>query len=151
MTALLIANWKLVLIGLVLAAVGGYIWHCESVKSSWEEAKAIANRQNAENAKQALRDIKNKERSDENYQRNISRLAADIKRLRNASASNLPSVAPGSPSADRACFDRAEFTEALRRYRDSVARGRAELRELIGEGAKAVEGLDAAKAWAADR
>lgn len=151
MIGLLIGNWKLILIGIVAVAVGAYIWHCESVKEDWAKAKAIGRQQEAENARQALRDLTRKERSDENYERNIARLNNDVARLRNTSTSNLPTAAPGSASAERVTLDRAELGTALRSYREEVARGREEIRGLIGEGAKAVEGLDEAKRWAKDR
>src|SRR5687768_1846099 len=70
-----------IIVGVAALAAGGYIWHCERTKNLWAEAQAIAQRQNAENAKQAHRDLLNKERSDENYQRNLARLRADVKRL----------------------------------------------------------------------
>ena len=140
----LLANWRLVGMAAVLLFVGGYVLHCERVKSNWAEAKAIAHRQDAENAKQALRDLKNKERSDENYQRNITRLAADVKRLRDARPSLLPAPAPGATDPERICFDRTDLSSALLRYREGVL-------GVLTEGAKAVEGLDEVKAWARQR
>ena len=145
---ILLANWRLVALGLIVAAVGGYIWSCERAKDTLAAQKAIAEQQARENAKQALRDLKNKERADENYERRISRLNTDIGRLRNASASNLPTVSPGPSGTPTVTFDRAELNAALRSYRDEVARGRAEIRGIAGEGAAAVEGLDTAKEWA---
>ena len=127
--------------GVVVLAAGGYILHCEHTKNKWAEAKAIAARQDAENAKQAMRDHHAKERSDENYQRNMARLAADVKRLRNASPSLVPAAPAGSPDPDRICFSRPDLAAALRGYRDGVV-------QLLGEGAAAVEGLDEAKVWA---
>lgn len=138
---LLLANWRLVALGLILAAVGGYVWSCERAKDKLAASVAIAEQQARENAKQALRDLKAKERADENYERRISRLNADIGRLRNASADLLPPTSASSPSDERACFDRADLNRAL----SDFARGAA---DLVGEGQKAVEGLDTAKEWA---
>ena len=140
---ILLANWRLVALGLIVAAVGGYIWSCERAKDTLAAQKAIAEQQARENAKQALRDLKNKERADENYERRISRLNADLGRLRDASSGLVPSAAPGSPSDERACFDRADLNRAL----SDFARGAA---DIAGEGQKAVEGLDTAKEWARD-
>lgn len=144
MIALLLANWKLILIGLVVAAVGGYVLHCERAKTGLAASVAIAEQQQRENAKTALREQANKERSDENYARNISRLNSDLVRLRNARPGVLPAAAPGAANPDRACFDRTELSAALRNYREGVL-------GLVGEGATAVEGLDESKAWAKDR
>jgi hypothetical protein len=130
--------------GVVVLAAGGYVLHCEHVKKNWAEAAAIAQRQTAENAKQVLRDVKSKERSDENYTRNIARLRADVKRLRDSSASILPAAPASAPDPDRICFARPELDAALRAYRAGVL-------GLLEEGAAAVGGLDEAKAWARGR
>lgn len=137
--------------GLVVVAAAAYAIHCESAKAALAETAALGRAQDEANAKKSLRDMKAKERSDENHQRNLSRLAADVKRLRDDRPSLLPTASTAPAGAVRACYDRAEFDSALREYRDEVARGRAETRELIGEGAKAIEGLDTAKVWAAGR
>ena len=142
--ALLTGNWRLIGIGLLVLAVGGYVVHCEHAKAELAKAKAIAEQQLRENAKQALRDQKAKERSDENYRRNIARLSADLKRLRDSRASLLPPAPAGTSRPDLACFDRAELDAALRKYRAGVL-------DLVGEGAAAVDGLDEAKAWAKER
>jgi curved DNA-binding protein CbpA len=135
-------------LGIVTVAAGLYVAHCEHVKSERDKADAVASLQERQNALQALRDLKAKERADEDYERRISRLRADVKRLRESSASQLPSSAPGPSGAPTATFDRSELDAALRSYRDEVARGRAEIRGIVGEGAEAVEGLDTAKIWA---
>ena len=140
----LLANWRIIGMALLLAAVGGYIAHCEYMKRELAKAAAIAKAQQQENAKQALRDLKAKERSDENYQRNIARLRADLRRLRDARPSLLPAAPASSSRPDLACFDRGELDAAIRGYREGVL-------GLVGEGATAVEGLDEAKAWARER
>lgn len=140
----LLANWKLIAIGLLAAAVGMYVWHCERAKDKLAQSIAIAEQQAVENAKQAMRDLKNKERADENYQRNITRLRADVKRLRNASASLVPPAPAGSPSPERACFDRADLDAAIRGYREGIL-------GLLEEGGAAIEGLDEARRWAGSR
>lgn len=137
----LLANWKLIAFGAVALAVGGYVWYCERSKDQLAASKAIAEQQAIQNAKQAYRDLKNKERADENYERRINRLRADVKRLRDSSASLLPPAPSGSPSPERACFDRTQLDAALRKFAGGAS-------ELVGEGAAAVEGLDVAKEWA---
>lgn len=130
----------LVIYAAVAAIVGGYIWHCERTKSNWKEAQAIAQRQIAENAKQALRDLKNKERSDENYQRNIARVAADVRRLRDSRPRFVPAGGASPGGAAAACYDREQLNSALQRFREGIV-------GLVGEGAAAVEGLNEAKGW----
>lgn len=140
----LLGNWKLIAVGLLAVTVGMYVWHCERAKNKLAASIALAEQQAVENAKQALRDLKNKERVDENYIRNVTRLRADVKRLRNASASLVPPAPAGSPSPERACFDRADLTAAIRSYREGVL-------GLLEEGGAAVEGLDEARRWAGGR
>lgn len=130
--------------GLIALAVGGYVLHCEHVKRELASAKAVAEQQVRENAKQALHDLKSKERSDENYKRNIARLSADLKRLRSDRASLVPAAPASTARPDLACFDRAELDAALRSYREGVI-------GLVGEGAAAIDGLDEAKAWVHSR
>jgi hypothetical protein len=130
--------------GLIALGVGGYVLHCEHVKKVQAQSVAIAQEQARENAKKALADVKAKERSDENYRRNISRLSADLKRLRDSRPSIVPAAPAGAPRPELACFDRAELVTALRTYREGVI-------GLLGEGAAAVEGLDEARVWAAGR
>jgi hypothetical protein len=130
--------------GLIAAVVGGYVLHCEHVKKVQAQSVAVAHEQASENAKKALADVKAKERSDENYRRNISRLDADLKRLRNARPSVVPAAPADTSHPELACFDRAQLASALRAYREGVI-------GLLGEGAAAVEGLDESKAWAQSR
>lgn len=140
---LLFANWRLIAIGLAIAAVLGYVYHCRSVSKQLAQSIAAAEEQARANAKQVLRDLKNKERSDENYARNIARLDADLARLRR-SPGVLPAAGSSPGSAERACFDRPQLDAALQRFVAGVT-------DLVGEGAKAIEGLDEAKQWAQER
>jgi hypothetical protein len=137
-----IPDWRLIVLAAVVLVAGGYIWHCENVKGELATSVALAKQQAVENAKQALRDMKKKERSDEDHDRRMARLRVDIKRLRDASASILPPAAPGAADPSRITFDRAELDAALRKYRQGVL-------GIVEEGGAAVEGLDTAKVWAA--
>jgi hypothetical protein len=128
----------LILYGLIVLAVGGYVWHCEAVKAENTKAAAIAEQQQIENAKKAFRDLKVKERSDENYE---LRIAALERRLRQPRASLLPAVTPAAGSPPTITFDHRQLDDALRSFDSGVA-------ELVGEGEKAVIGLDEARSWA---
>lgn len=141
-------DWKVILIGIAALAIGIYVWHCESSKTELAQVAAIGRAANAENAKRALRDQQAKERADENHERRLARLRADVQRLRNASPSALPTATASPTSAADACYVRAELDAALRSYRERVAEGRARLRELAAECGAIAEGLDEAKNWA---
>lgn len=130
--------------GIVVLTAAGYAIHCEHAKGELSASVSLAKQQAAENAKQALRDVRNKERSDEENDRRMARLRADVRRLRDASPSFVPAPVSGASDPDRACFDRAELDSALRGYRAGIV-------GLLEEGAAAVEGLDTAKAWEKSR
>jgi len=125
--------------GLAVLALGGYIWHCESVKDDMVAAEALARHQAELNARKAEEALRAKERADETYERNLSRLRADVERLRQSRTDFVPPAAPASPSPDRACFSRAELERALRKLDSGV-------QDLVREGDEARIGLDAAKA-----
>jgi hypothetical protein len=133
--------WNLVVYGLIALGVGGYVLHCEHVKKELAQSIAVAEEQIRENERQAARDKKLKEQSDENYKKRIARVNADLKRLRESGAGFLSTPAAGSADASRTTYDRADVDAALRAYR-------AEIIELLGEGQKAVEGLDEGRVWA---
>jgi len=133
-----------IIYGAIALGVGGYIAHCEYTKTKWAETKTLADRQAEDNAKKVLRDIRAKERSDENFQRTITRFRADVKRLRDRSPEYLPPASPTTGSPERACFDRAELNTAFRFLRDGVLR-------ITEEGMEAVIKLDEAKTWAQNR
>jgi hypothetical protein len=89
----------------------------------------------------------NKERTDHAHKTAVDKLNADLARLRAQSRTgggglSTPPAFANSP--DRVSFDRTEFNSALRSLD-------ADLLEIIGEGAKAVVDLDAAKNWANNR
>jgi hypothetical protein len=139
MTLPIPASW--IVAGVLVLAAGAYVWHCEGVKDDMVRAEAIAQQQAAENARKALEALKAKERADENYTRNLDRLRADVKRLRDSRPSVLPPAAPTARDPERACFSRPELDAALRRFVEGAA-------GLVAEGDEARLGLDAAKqAW----
>lgn len=141
-------DWKVIVVGLAVVAIGGYIWHCESSKTELAQVAAVGRAANEENAKRALRDQTAKERSDEEHDRRLARLRADVQRLRNTRASALPTATALTGSAVDACYSRSELDAALRSYRERVAESRGRLRELAAECGASIEGLEAAKNWA---
>lgn len=88
-------------------------------------------------------DAKLKERTDANHKTAVARLNRDIKRLRddNARRGILPASRPGTRDPQAACFSRPDLDRAVSGFVERVT-------DLVGEGAEAVSGLDAAKAWA---
>lgn len=124
--------------GVVVLGVATYVVHCEGVKSKLAKQAGIAQEQARQNALQALRDLKKKERADENYDRRIARLNADLVRQR---PSLLPAPSATAPSAATIAFDRAELDAALTRFVERVE-------GIAAEGEKARIGLDEARRWA---
>lgn len=160
MLSLLIANWRWVLMGLLLAALGIQTWRLgnaedalESVQTAYSEyrggVKALGEAAAKRAALQALRDLQDKERADDEAKRNTDRFTADIGRLRqqldNARRSTVPPAPTGSKCPDgQACFDRADLERALGKLL-------ADVRGLADEGSKVVIDLDSAKRWANSR
>lgn len=87
------------------------------------------------------RQLRNKERTDEESERRAVATAAELDRLR-----KLPKWEPGPAPAqtrcpdDQVCYDRAEFTAATRSQREEV-------RSIVGEGAKVADLLQDAQEW----
>ena len=107
------------------------------------ETKLIGDAQEKANREREAVDRKLKEKTDADHKTAVARLQRDIKRVRDlhARSSLAPEARPASRSPHLSCFDRAEFTGALRDYE-------AEIIGLLAEGAENTLSLDAAKAWA---
>jgi hypothetical protein len=139
----LLANWQLIALGLLIATAYGFYLHCQSIKSEYSTFKAevkVRGEEQERITKEVIaRNQKEKERADEMYKRNLARLERDIKRLRDSSNRSVVPPAPAEArDPSRATFDRAELDRTLRSFIDGTT-------DLIGEGAKAVEGLDSLK------
>ena len=94
-------------------------------------------------AKQRLHDAKNKERTDEEYNRrdlSNKRVVTGLLDVIRTGGSFVPAAGPDAGDPGRACFDRAKLDGALREFAGDAAK-------LAGEGEAAVIGLDAAKQW----
>jgi cell shape-determining protein MreC len=103
------------------------------------EVKRLGEEQEKKTKETIARDIKEKERRDADYKSRIARLERDNKRLRDSSGREFVSSSGSSGgSPERATFDRAELDRALREFATEVA-------GIVGEGQKAVEGLDSLK------
>ena len=158
----LLANWRLIGILGILAAVGGYILtltvqrnnareKAENIQAAFDQYQAKV-RVEGEAAKLRVAqtiaaDKFNKERADAENKLRTDSLLADIRRLRNANParSSLPTAPASSSRPDLACFDRSEYQRA-----DGIAAQQlfAGARELADEGTAATIGLDTAKEWA---
>ena len=131
------------LILVLSGAVGVQTARLDSVKSEYATFRADTKRLGDEQERRTKERIANdrleKERRDADYKRNVARLERELGRLRSrASSSVLPAAPAEARDPARATFDRAELDRALREFTGGAA-------ELVGEGAKAVEGLDSLK------
>ena len=138
---------KMTIVLTIISAVGGYVWHCESVK---KDSAAFIGRLEEQAEAQRLRvvakitkDKINKERTDAKNKKDLNDQRTINKRLRDqrASADFLPSPAPASKSPDEATIIRPEFERAIRKFDQGV-------QGLIDEGDEARIDLNSAKAWA---
>lgn len=117
--------------------------HASFVGGTQALGRAAAER----NAKQALHDLKNKERTDEEVDRLRAAHRAALAGLRAAAAArnsgggSVPAAPAGSRCPDgQTCFDTAEYQRAVGDF-DRAAR------QLADEGTEVVQDLDAAKRW----
>jgi hypothetical protein len=157
---LLLANWKLIGLAVILAAVGGYITvltvernaartKAENIQSAFDQFQAKV-RVEGEAAKlRVAEEIAQSERAKNDaitvFQARLSALQHDRDRLRDELASSGGSVLPALPagaaaSNQRACFDRANLDRALQ---DFVG----ETESLIGEGDTAIALRDGWHEW----
>lgn len=136
-----------IVIAAIIAAVGGYVWHCESVKTEYAVFKSnvelLGKKAEADRIKREAEDKRAKENADAEHAKTVADLGAVTKRLRDARASRgfLPSPAPAAKRPDILTFNRGELDAALRRLDDGVS-------GLVAEGDSARIDLDTAKNWA---
>ena len=122
-------------------------WRLEAVQSKFDGFVATTKAQGeaAQRLKlaQEKQDKLNKEQTDAETKRNLDRLRADNKRLRDerARSSFVPAAASPAGSPDRACFDRPQLESAIQLL-DSEVQG------IVEQGSEAVIKLDAVKVWA---
>jgi hypothetical protein len=110
------------------------------------KTEALGKQAEADAAVRKLKDMKNKERTDEEVTRRTAALNATIAGLRNerARGSFVPAAPAASGSPDRAAFDRAELERAIRGLDQGV-------QGLVDEGSAAVIKLDESRRWAQER
>jgi multidrug efflux pump subunit AcrA (membrane-fusion protein) len=131
----------LLYVAVAVALLGvGYVKGCTDSQQEYAQFKATLVAQAEAQAKRTAAIVREnkleKERRDADYKRNVARLERELGRLRQrARASVLPAPRPETPDPSRITFDRAELDRAIREFTGEAA-------ELVGEGAKAVEGLD---------
>jgi len=135
-----IAPWA---IAAVLAAGGfAYVVKCQRDARFKDEAIMMAEAQIKEVEKIAAANLKAKEDSDAQRDKERASLERTIKRLRdNSGPSLVPATASCAGSTTVAAFDRAELDRALRDFTEGV-------QGLVTEGQQAVIDLDSAKGWA---
>lgn len=140
---ILILGFGILILGILLKLQTARLDDCKEEHEIFiVRMKAAAQEQEARTKAAIDLAQKDKDRSDANHKRTITRLERDVKRLRDSTRTSVvPPAAPGSPSPERACFDRPELDRALRGFIDGTSR-------IAEEGAEAVVGLDTAKEWA---
>jgi hypothetical protein len=143
--------WVLVILGVIVVSAFFYGLNIGNSRlESYQIAvKAVGQAQEDRTLRRIKDDKRIKKEADDAYKTKfgsvVTRNRALLAKLRkDTGGSVLPPVPAGAASPDRAAFDRAELDRALREFTSGAA-------ELIGEGDKAVIGLDTAKGWAAEQ
>ena len=150
MIGLLIANWRYVMMALLLAAVAFYRWDAQRWEKKYytfeAQVKVLGEAAKEKAKAQEMADKLRKDIADAENATTVARLTTTIKRLRDqhASTSLVPAAAPGASRPELACFDRPLLIGALRRFEEGVE-------GLVGEGDQATVSLNTAKEWAQKR
>lgn len=153
----LLANWRLVLLGVLLAVIGVQTWRLDrsqketvAVQAAFAAFKAttaaIGERARADALIKESADKERKAKADAENIRATASLRADVERMRRERDSSRRSSLPASPTGSRcpdgqACFDRAILDAALRDYL-------AEARKLADQCGEIEVDLNTAKRWA---
>lgn len=148
-----LAAWVAIGVGAVVLVLGVAVkvqtQRLEAVKKEYATFKggaaALGEQAKAAAARQALHDLKNKERTDDENARRIADFRAAIAQLRDErdrARGGFVSAATSCPASPDAA---AEFRAEYQRAYGALVAG---LRGLGDEGSKAVIDLDSAKAWA---
>ena len=154
MITLLLANWRYVVMALLLAAVAFYRWDAQRWEKKYYTFEAqvkVLGEAAKERAKaQEMADKLRKDTSDAEHKAAVSTLAATIKRLRdtNTYRGQLPAAPASSSRPDLLCLDRTEYQRedgaAFERLREGA-------RSLADEGSKNTIDLNTGKKWVSDR
>jgi hypothetical protein len=152
----LIENWRTLAVLALVASIGAYGLTMRLQRDAArtelatfkEQVAEAAQRQTEQALKRTIADEQRKEKADAENADTVTRLRADVERLRRERDSRSSSIGT-APAASKCpdgqvCFDRAEFERA---YRALVA----DLRAIADEGAAVTVDLDTAKKWAQGR
>jgi len=147
----LLNPWLLLILGALLVGSFFYGLHIgnERLESYKVAVAAVGQAQEERTAARVKADKKLKLEVDREWKSKLAvataRSTALATRLRADPGSSIVPAAPaGAASPARADFDRAELDRALREFTAATA-------GLVGEGDRAVTGLDAAKEWVKGR
>lgn len=149
----LLANWRLVLVGLLVGALSGYAMTMrierDAVRTEYADFRTKVAEAAALAAQQALQktiaDERRKESADAENAQALAILAGTVAKLRARPPVSLVSTASASAGGpDVACFDRPIVERAY----GALVIG---LRSLADEGSKATVDLDTAKRWLQER
>mgnify|MGYP001586371696 CR=1 FL=1 len=143
--------WALLILGGIIVSAFFYGLHIGNSRlESYQLAVKAVGQAQEERTLQRIKDDKRiKKEADDAHKIKHDKLVAYNRALaaklrKDAGGSVLPPAPAGTASPERATFDRAELDRALREFT-------AETAELLGEGDKAIIGLDAARAWAKEQ
>ena len=157
----LLANWRLVVLAVLLGVIGLQTWRLDrsqaefkALEASFEQfkgsVKALGEKAKADAALQQARDSERKAKSDaENAKtrRDLAGIYAAYRSLRDSRGSGgslLPAAPSGSTSPATAAFDRTGLDRALSEFDRGVT-------GLLEQGDQAIADLDSAKFWAQGR
>jgi hypothetical protein len=143
---LLLSNWKLVLLGALVLALGIQSYRLQGAQGEVRVLVTEAKARQERDALRELQNLKNKERTDEEHLAARRRASNSVVRVDGPGIKPKPTVESSSSGPDPiACFDRGKLNQELAGLIDRAAE---RLSGIAREGEGLASDYRACKAWA---
>jgi hypothetical protein len=143
---LLLSNWKLVLLGVLVLALGIQSYRLQGAQGEVQVLTVEARARQERDALRELQNLKNKERTDEEHAAARKRASNSVVRVDGPGIKPKPTVESSTGGPDPiACFDRGKLNEELAGY---LGRHAERLSGIAREGEGVAADFRACRAWA---
>jgi hypothetical protein len=142
---LLLSNWKLVLLGVLVLALGIQSYRLQGAQGEVQVLTVEARARQERDALRELQNLKNKERTDEEYLAARKRASNSVVRVDGPGIKPRETVPSTSGPDPIACFDRGKLNQELAGL---IERHAERLSGIAREGEGVASDYRACKAWA---
>jgi hypothetical protein len=142
---LLLSNWKLVLVGLLVLALGIQSYRLQGAQGEVQVLQAEAKARQDRDALRELQNLKNKERTDEEHLAARRRASTSVVRVDGPGIKPRETVPTNGGPDPIACFDRGKLNQELAGL---IERHAERLSGIAREGEGVAADFRACKAWA---